>query len=254
MKYYLDTEFLEGTQEKRFLGFKYGKTKPTIDLISIGLVSEDDREYYAISKDFNIDEAWNRYDLVDYEHSQKKVYWIRDNVLEPIYFELFKRICRDDNMMTGDEYVVFTLTNFKKLIDRYGKSNEQIAKEVVDFTFKDAGEILKNGIEFYTYFGDYDWVAFCWLFGKMINLPKGFPMYSKDLKQIYDDKEKSLRNPEGKIKIVSPYPKENDPNLKVIGLLDSLKDSYIYPKQDNEHNALSDAKWNKKLHEFLNNV
>ena len=59
MKYFIDTEFLEGTQKKWF-----GETKPTIDLISIGIVGEDGREYYAISKDFNIKEAWNRYDKV----------------------------------------------------------------------------------------------------------------------------------------------------------------------------------------------
>ena len=38
MKYFYDTEFLEGTQKKRF---GLGTTKPTIDLISIGIVSED---------------------------------------------------------------------------------------------------------------------------------------------------------------------------------------------------------------------
>lgn len=27
----------------------------------------------------------------------------------------------------------------------------------------------------------------------------------------------------------------------------------IYPKKSNEHNALSDTKWNKLLHEFLTN-
>ena len=55
MKYFIDTEFLEGTQRKGFMGM--GKTKPTIDLISIGIVCEDGREYYAISKDFNLKEA-----------------------------------------------------------------------------------------------------------------------------------------------------------------------------------------------------
>ena len=89
-KYFIDTEFLEGTQKKWF-----GETKPTIDLISIGIVGEDGREYYAISKDFNLKEAWNRYDLVrdgfrDYGMTPnwKKVYWIRDNVLKPIFIEL----------------------------------------------------------------------------------------------------------------------------------------------------------------------
>jgi hypothetical protein len=32
MNYYIDTEFIEGTQDKRFLVIKYGNTKPTIDL------------------------------------------------------------------------------------------------------------------------------------------------------------------------------------------------------------------------------
>ena len=37
MKYFLDTEFIEGTQKSWF-----GRnTKPTIDLISIGIVAED---------------------------------------------------------------------------------------------------------------------------------------------------------------------------------------------------------------------
>ena len=54
MKYFLDTEFLEGTQKKRFLGIPYGDTLNTIDLISIGIVAEDSREYYAISKEFNL--------------------------------------------------------------------------------------------------------------------------------------------------------------------------------------------------------
>ncbi len=58
MKYFYDCEFLEGTQKTWT-----GVSLPTIDLISIGIVSEDDRKYYAISKDFNLKEAWNRYDL-----------------------------------------------------------------------------------------------------------------------------------------------------------------------------------------------
>lgn len=36
MKYFIDTKFIEGRQDKTYFGFKYGETKPTIDLISIG--------------------------------------------------------------------------------------------------------------------------------------------------------------------------------------------------------------------------
>ena len=59
MKYFIDTEFLEGTQKESFPTSLFRKnTPPTIDLISIGIVDENGREYYAISKDFNLKEAW----------------------------------------------------------------------------------------------------------------------------------------------------------------------------------------------------
>jgi hypothetical protein len=55
MKYFIDTEFLEGTQKESFpISLFRKQTPPTIDLISIGIVAEDGREYYAISKDFNL--------------------------------------------------------------------------------------------------------------------------------------------------------------------------------------------------------
>ncbi len=37
--------------------------------------------------------------------------------------------------------------------------------------------------EFWGYFADYDWVVFCQLFGRMIDLPKGYPMACMDLRQ-----------------------------------------------------------------------
>ena len=40
-KYFFGTEFIERSQPKKFLGFQHGQTKPTIDLISIGIVDED---------------------------------------------------------------------------------------------------------------------------------------------------------------------------------------------------------------------
>ena len=42
MKYFIDTEFLEGTQKEKFpLSLFRKQIKPTIDLISIGIVAED---------------------------------------------------------------------------------------------------------------------------------------------------------------------------------------------------------------------
>lgn len=280
-KYYIDTEFLEGPQTKRFLGMPIGKTwkfldapyiqtKPTIDLISIALVAEDNREYYAISKDFNLKEAWNRYDLKerkDYENFSikergsilySKDYWIRENVLKPIFVELHLKdlqiAIKAKDILKEQMDKLFTYKNFKKLINKYGKSNKQIAEEVKEFVYSDGDvsmhrkfdecHLKANGSvpEFYAYYADYDWVVFCWLFGRMIDLPKGFPMYCKDLKQSLDDLLVQLN----KFKNLG-----DDTYGKIDWDLKKLKSHPKYPKQENEHNALADAIWNKKLHEFI---
>lgn len=259
MNYYYDCEFLEGKQKERFpISLFRRETPATIDLISIGIVAEDEREYYAISKDFNLKEAWNRFDLKEQTPFEKangfsgrKVYWIRENVLKPVFKELEKKYCLEEFKKLSDYkrqfeilgFLKFNYSNFKMLIKKYGKTNKQIADEVKDFVYnytpKSFDESIKikykneRNIQFYGYYSAYDHVALCWLFGKMIDLPKGFPMYTKDLKQILDEKEKSLR-----------------PDLYILNI-DNLKNHPDYPKQENEHNALADARWNKKLHEFL---
>lgn len=247
MKYFLDTEFLEGTQKKLF-----GETKPTIDLISIGIVAEDGREYYAISKDFNIKEAWNRCEKRDRQPTGIEfVYWIRDNVLKPIYNELasfhinytnygvhphFGHVCADSRFLT------FTYKNLKWLINKYGKTNKQISEEIKDFVYSKEdvlynhedcktnhiGEVRSN-IQFYGYYSDYDWVVFCWLFGRMVDLPKGFPMVAFDIQQQIEE-----------------YNVDKEQLLKEV-------------PQENIHNSLEDARWNYKAynriqHKINNNV
>lgn len=74
--------------------------------------------------------------------------------------------------------------------------------------------------EFWAYYADYDWVALCQLYGTMMDLPKGWPMFCLDIKQ-------------------EAY-RLGDPEL---------------PKQDaGEHNALADARWNRLAWEALQNV
>lgn len=238
MKYFLDTEFHEGFHKPLF-----GKNRHFIDLISIGIISEDNRTYSAISKDFDIDAAWNSWQPQkgDRSNQDPKEYWLRENVLRPIFDEL---LMKDEPMLYHAESIYcFKLSRFKELIKKYGKSNSQIAEEIKFFVYPsisdcsdaagvssiDAGlKILldKNPISFYTYYGDYDWVLFCSLYGKMINLPKFFPKYSRDLKQMFDElQEKNSQN---------------------------LKELETYPKQSNtEHNALNDAIWNKDLYNFI---
>lgn len=66
--------------------------------------------------------------------------------------------------------------------------------------------------EFWGYYADYDWVVLCQLFGRMIDLPKGWPMYCRDVKQLLDE--------------------HGNPR---------------FPKPENEHNALADARWAMKV-------
>ena len=53
MKYFIDTEFHEHKKPTTVLGIPISRTW-TIDLISIGIVSEDGREYYAMNSDLNL--------------------------------------------------------------------------------------------------------------------------------------------------------------------------------------------------------
>lgn len=146
-----------------------------------------------------------------------------------------------------------------KLLKQYGKTNKQIAEDISCFVYPDIwpafahnisefynrtkkyGWKTETPIEFYGYYSDYDWVLFCSLFGRMIDLPKGFPMYCIDLKQSLDEKtyDDSYWGSRERISL-----KER------LNVIKSVED---YPKENNNHNALSDAKWNKELYNFLIN-
>jgi len=123
LKYFYDTEFHEDGR--------------TIDLISIGIVAEDGREYYAINKDAD----WARIDQNE---------WLMENVVS----QLPEPSERPD----------------------LWKTHEQIGDEVHAFLTED-----KN-TELWNWYGAYDHVVLCWLWGKMIDLPEGLPMFSKDLR------------------------------------------------------------------------
>ena len=259
MKYFLDTEFLEGTQVPSFfLKNRIGKLigayqKPTIDLISIGIVAEDEREYYAISKDFNLKEAWNRYQwkhrrVSDTNTIKEKEYWIRENVLKPIFYDMLYLFNPVKHELHNISIKEFNYKNFKYLLSIYGKTNKQIAEEIKEFCIIKKYQSFTNKPlhcydedypDFYAYYADYDWVVFCWLFGKMIDLPNGFPMYCNDLKQTLNERQLKRPLDTGIDILLNPYTLKNHPN---------------YPKQENEHNALDDARWNKALCLFLENL
>lgn len=206
MKYFLDTEFIEGFYHPFLRGKRH-----FIDLISIGIYCEDGREFHAISNEYRFKDADS---------------WVQQNVITPLYIDT----------VHGDNRNIYGTNTFHRT---YGQSNASIASDARKFfgCWRDQHFYrAPEGIEVYGYYSDYDWVLFCSLFGRMIDLPKGFPMYCIDLKQSLDEKVKEL----------SPARNSFEEQLKVIKALPD------YPKQENEHNALADAKWNYELYKFLN--
>jgi hypothetical protein len=152
MRFWFDTEFCEDGR--------------TIELISIGVVSEDGRQYYR--------------ETTHAESVAGTTAWLRANVLPHLTAKFHER-----------------------------KPRDKIAEDLIAF--------MGVKPEIWAYYADYDWVALCQLFGCMIDLPKGWPMYCRDVKQLAD----SLGNPK------------------------------LPDQTSQEHHALADALWTREAWEFL---
>jgi len=180
MRYFYDTEFIEDGE--------------TIDLISIGIVAEDGREFYAQNLHCRFRLASD---------------WVKTNV--------FPSLTRFDS------------ETLEPIIDAYQEggygdwySKGSIASVLSTTWMPGFGFVRMDDSkpEFWGYYADYDWVALCQLFGRMIDLPKGWPMYCNDVKQ-----------------------------------LAAMKGNPELPKQsETEHHALNDARWTKRAYESVQEV
>jgi len=156
VRFFYDCEFIEDGH--------------TIDLISIGIVAEDDREYYAIDRDA----PWKRI----YRHK-----WLCEHVLPSL------------PLLHGDARLDVHTGPLKRrrnphvldFQDPAFKRRVVIAAEVADFLL--SGD---SKPELWAWYAAYDHVVLCQLWGRMIDLPEGMPMYTHDLKQECD----RLGNPE----------------------------------------------------------
>ncbi len=106
--------------------------------------------------------------------------------IEPISLAL---VCED-----GRELVLYNLDFDWATADDWLRINVRphLPPETVDGWWRRlnfASQILKfigddPKPEFWAYYADYDWVLFCQLWGRMLDLPKHFPKYCLDLKQL----------------------------------------------------------------------
>lgn len=152
MRYWYDTEFLEDGN--------------TIDLISFGIVAEDGREYYAVNSDMPIERI----------HEQD---WLLRNVMTSIPVtgkEALRRYIEHPEGLYPRPPVDAVRPD---LTDANVKPRWVIANEVRDFLLADP-----SGCELWAWYAAYDHVALAQLFGRMIDLPKGIPMFTHDVRQL----------------------------------------------------------------------
>jgi hypothetical protein len=159
----------------------------TIRLISIGMVREDGHSLYRV--------------VYDYSLAKDMFYhpWLRKNVAPSLPYEM-----TEDGVALSHAH-----PDYLKVMSR-----AEIAEDVKRFVLETPNP------ELWAYYSAYDHVALCQLFGRMVDLPTGFPMFTHDLKSRL-------------VQMGNPRVPEQASGL---------------------HNALSDAIWNKEVSEYLDRI
>lgn len=141
---------------------EFARTSGQIDLVSIGMVDDRDRRYYAISRECDLSAL-----LADG--------WLMRNVVSAL--PLTRTTGPDGDFLAWDP----DKPDFDKV-----KTRAQIAREVEGFVL-DTAHRGRTGmlphVELWANYGAYDHVALCQLFGTMMDLPEGFPRWSHDIQQ-----------------------------------------------------------------------
>lgn len=130
-RYFYDCEFIEDGR--------------IIDLVSIGVVDEREREFYAVSTEFDASRA---------------LPWVRRHVLDKL-------------PSPGN---------------RAWRSRGRIREELYQFLMQPVREDPDERIELWAWYAAYDHVALAQLWGNMPALPRELPRFTKDLRQLWDEK------------------------------------------------------------------
>ncbi|MFI7605078.1 polyadenylate-specific 3'-exoribonuclease AS [Micromonospora sp. NPDC049366] len=130
-RYFYDCEFIEDGL--------------VIDLVSIGVVDEYGREFYAVSTEFD---------------DSRAVPWVRRNVLDKL----------------------------PSPADRAWRSRERIRDELYDFLVEPIRDRPSEQLELWAWYAAYDHVVLAQLWGAMPALPREIPRFTKELRQLWDDR------------------------------------------------------------------
>lgn len=186
MKVFYDTEFVDDGER--------------IHLISIGMVDEAGNSYYAV----NSDEG--PLELV------RRDYWLMNHVAP--WLPRRGSLSLGSNGQPG----TFNLDTTNSAV----KPRWVIRNEVRDWLLSRPGE---GDLELWAWFGAYDHVALAQLFGRMVNLPNGIPMFTNDICTLLVQAERVTGGP------------------------------VVMPEQDMyEHHALHDAEFDKVRYEHLRRI
>lgn len=141
MDFFYDCEFLD--------------TGSTIELISLGMVAADGREFYGVRHDA----PWHR--IVEHD-------WLMANVVPSLPISLTPH----PESNSFDIAIRREHPDVKAITDRAG-----IAAGVLDLIGNDPFPRL------WAYYAAYDHVVLAQLWGRMLDLPSNMPMWTHDLKQ-----------------------------------------------------------------------
>jgi hypothetical protein len=130
-RYFYDCEFIEDGR--------------IIDLVSIGVVDEQGREFYAVSTEFD---------------GSRALPWVRRNVLDKL-------------PSPGDPA---------------WRSRGRIREDLYRFLVEPLREDATARIELWAWYAAYDHVALAQLWGNMPSLPRQLPRFTKELRQLWDDR------------------------------------------------------------------
>lgn len=164
----------------------------TIELISIGMVCDDGREYYAVNSEMPVDRILNHQ-------------WLKANVWPHLPLRGYKPAPQMNALQQSDGSL--------DLHDTRVRPKRVIANEVRDFIQ------ATPDVELWANYGAYDHVALAQLWGQMIHLPEGIPMFTHDIQQ-------------ERARLSIPY--------------DALPQ-----QQAGEHHALADARHNQTVRRWL---
>lgn len=142
MKYFYDSEFMDDGE--------------SIELISLGIVAEDGREFYAVNRDA----PW---------HKIRKHPWLMEHVVPSL------------SPPQGDRRFHVPKRWLVDYANPEVMPKSSIASRVRDFLLTEDSDP-----ELWAWYAAYDHVALCQLWGTMMQLPEGIPMYTRDLKQECD--------------------------------------------------------------------